>query len=203
MPCQLTLAKDGDILSKKCSSTSIDAIVPKVYSQSALINMHMIRAYPLTVDSRLALHNTESDCTLLLEHVIYSFSRWWLLPIHGDRDSNWDNTLSFYTSVHHIFLILEHVSIIRHSAVSSCNELCRGAFSKRDRRSSRAYVLHHSSVLHLLPPPQAISILHPEQFGECTMKYVSFRWHILGFPSLANVLSICGNFVDGRRFGCS
>ncbi|KAK0212394.1 hypothetical protein DFS33DRAFT_23099 [Desarmillaria ectypa] len=178
----------------------IDAIVPNVYSQLALINMHLIRAYPLTVDLRLALPNVESDWALLLEPITYSSSRWRLLSVHVDCDSDWGQ----HTLVRHFrtsyFPNLEHFSVIRYSNVSSCNCFARHNFGGNILIEGSAKLssvrLQHSSIPHLLPPPQAISTLHLEQFGEYPMEYGSFRRLIMGLPSLLN-LSIYGNFVDG------
>ncbi|KAK0237746.1 hypothetical protein EDD85DRAFT_789877 [Armillaria nabsnona] len=49
--------------------------VPNVFSQLALISMHLIKVYPLIVDLRLALPNVEPDWPLLLEPIAYSSSR--------------------------------------------------------------------------------------------------------------------------------
>ncbi|KAK0459167.1 uncharacterized protein EV420DRAFT_1479189 [Desarmillaria tabescens] len=178
----------------------IDAIVPNVYNQLALINMHLIKAYPLTVDLRLALPNVESEWALLLEPLTYSSSRWRVLSIHVDSDSDWgQHALVRHFRTSH-FPNLEHFSVIRYSDVSSCNCFAQQHFGGNillegsPRLSSVR--LQHSSIPHLLPPPQSISTLHLEQFGEYPMEYGTFRRLIMGLPSLAN-LSIYGNFVDG------
>ncbi len=83
--------------------------------------MHLIRAYPLTVDLRLALPNVESDWALLLEPITYSPFRWRVLSVHVDSDSDWGqhNLVRHFRTSH--FPNLEHFSVIRYSDLSSCN----------------------------------------------------------------------------------
>ncbi|KAK0494893.1 hypothetical protein EDD18DRAFT_287756 [Armillaria luteobubalina] len=178
----------------------IDAIVPNVYSQLSLINMHLIRAYPLTVDLRLALPNVESEWALLLEPITYSAFRWRVLSVHVDSDFDWaQHTLVRHFRTSH-FPNLEHFSVIRYSDLSSCNCFepynIGGDILIEGSSKLSSVRLQHSSIPHLLPPPQTISTLHLEQFGEYPMEYGTFRRLIMGLPSLAN-LSIYGNFVDG------
>ncbi|KAG7449794.1 uncharacterized protein BT62DRAFT_607174 [Guyanagaster necrorhizus] len=178
----------------------IDAIVPNVYNQLALINIHLIRAYPLTVDLRLALPNVEAKWALLLVPITYSSSRWRVLSVHVDCDSDGgQHTLVRHFRTSH-FPNLEHFSIIRYSDVSSCNCFVQqdlgGNILIEGSTKLSSVRLQHSSIPHLLPPPQAISALHLEQFGEYSIEYGAFRRLIMGLPSLAN-LSIYGNFVDG------
>ncbi|KAK0458855.1 uncharacterized protein EV420DRAFT_335687 [Desarmillaria tabescens] len=143
--------------------------------------------------------------TLNLTQLCSSNSRCTLSPTDGYSPSTstviltGGSTLFFDISFSPNF---EHVFIIRYSDVSSCNELCGGASSQKDHRSSRAYF-----APFVRPSSPTIATGHhhaaSRAFPKMSHRIRELPMAISRLPSLANLLLICGNFVDGPRFGCS